>query len=366
MSLPEKSIEFYKSLMSRLIKTSDSLRFDTLYSFSEESKLDYETIKRKAKALAYAAYGESLAKVPRSMRNDVRNIHEAIKKGELSRETAMQASKIFISRTPAEDVELFNRFYKNTDPEVKRMQRNMAGVMQESIKEMIKFGVHPVRAYSLAWAAAGKKLHHEIPKVLRQVPKGELPRVMKDLWEENYYETQATRYYTRAGLKTSYMLEGFKRGETVRGEKRGPYLPLDTIPFMRERGIKIDAHLNKDNLDKYGIIKQEKDQIARRHSSDYKATKRFPGFGSLRPYPRDIKRVAKDRYNAEDLRLGKLGIRPEPKIRFEDMESKERLVDIGADLKAADELWTRAQRVKEERISPFVQLSKVRKRRFRA
>jgi len=330
MALPAKSIKTYTDLIDTVIKKQDNLRFDTLDSFAKEHNLSYDWIKERAEVLSYASHAGDFRKIPKTLRQDVRNVREELRKGTLSLKDVQDASNILLRKTPLVDIERLNRQFLMHDEKVLGTQGKIAERVEKTMKMMTDSGVHPVRAYNLAWSRIGRTLHHEIPKAVSAAPRDKVGNVIERIWTLGYQKAQANHHYTDAGLRYSRLLEGHL--------KKPKSLPTTLQYFMRERGIK-DSKLYEQRLE-----------------SDYKNVKRFPRPGAERPFPRDVKSLAKDRYLEQKwLNL------PKPKNEFD-----QELAEIGKKLRAGDVIWRSAKELEEKEISPFVRISRAKRRRFRA
>jgi hypothetical protein len=341
MPLLDSSVQLYRELIDLINKTPQNLRYDTLNLFAKRHNLSYDQIKRRAEVLAYATHKETLAKVPKSIRQDVRNVMDEIASGRISPKEADEASVNFLSKTPLMDVERLNREYRSEDEEVLGMQLKIAKNAETMMQRMIKTGIHPVRAYSVAWSMIGRKLNYEIPKTLERVPKENVPQVIKDIWHVNFLKSQASLHYETAKLDYLNLLKSFKgkaRAPTP-AEIKGPYRPLSLVQFMVNRGVP-----------------KSLEEFERRLESDRKNVQRFPRPGAERPFPRDIKRIA-----IEDYKF--YGTKDLPKIKD---PLKRTLLELGGKLRAADKAYRDAKKLEEERVSPFVQISRAKRRRFRA
>jgi hypothetical protein len=341
MPLLDSSVRLYRELIDLIVKTPQNIRYDTLDFFAKRHGLSYDWVKKRAEVLAYATEKESLRKVPKSIRQDVSNVRDEIESGRISPAEAREASKIFLSKTPLIDLERMNRTYKTEDKEILGMQTRIAQNAETLVKRMIKDGVHPVRAYSLAWSLTGRKLNYEIPKALERVPKDKLPEVIKNIWHVNFLKSQASVHYETAKLDYLNLLRSFKgkaRAPTPE-EIKGPYMPLSMVQFLGRRNVPKDL-----------------ESFERRLESDRKSVQRFPRPGVERPFPRDIKRIAIDEhkfYASKDTSKIK-----DPLQRT--------LLDLGRRLYAADKTYRDAKQLEQEKVSPFVQISRIKRRRFRA
>ena len=336
MPLPEKSIVFYQELIDLIIKTPQNIRYDTLDMFAKRHGLSYDWVKKRAEVLAYATHGE-LARVPKSIRQDVRNIKEEMAKGSISPKAAEEASLVFLSKTPLIDLERLNRQYRTEDKEILNMQERLAKNTEIILKKMVESGVHPVRAYSLAWSMTGRKLNYEIPRALEAVPKDKLPSVMKDIWAVNFKKSNASVHYETARLDYLNMLRGFKR-KAKTAYDTGPHRPIALPEFMQKRGVP-----------------KSLEAIEQRLESDRKNVQRYPRPGKERPFPRDVKGIAID----ERMAFGDQSL---SSVRD---PFKKKLLELGTRLRAADKMYREAKLLEEEKVSPFVLISR-KKRRLRA
>jgi len=341
MPLLEGSVQLYKELIDLIIKTPQNIRYDTLDLFAKKHGLSYDWVKKRAEVLAYATHKDSLLKVPKSIRQDVKNVADEINAGRIPAREAEEASKIFLSKTPLIDLERMNRTYKTEDKEILGMQEKIAQNAEILVKRMIKEGIHPVRAYSLAWSLTGRKLNYEIPKALEKVPKEQLPEVIKSIWHVNFLKSQASIHYETAKLDYLNLLKSFKgkAKAPTPDEIKGPYRPLSLVPFMASRGVP-----------------KSLEEFERRLESDRKNIQRFPRPGAERPFPRDIKRIAIDEHKFYSYREA-----PKSKDPLQ-----RTLLDLGKKLYVADKIYRNAKQIEEEKVSPFVQLSRAKKRRIRA
>jgi hypothetical protein len=337
MPLLDSSVRLYTELIDLIIKTPQNLRYDTLNLFAKRHGLSYDQVKRRAEILAYATRKETLSKVPKSIRQDVRNVMYELASGRISLKEADEASINFLSKTPLMDVERLNRDYKSEDEEILGMQLKIAKNAETMMQRMIKTGVHPVRAYSVAWSMIGRKLHYEIPKTLERVPKENIPEVIKDVWRVNFKKSQASLQYETARLDYLDMLKGFKR-QPASLRDMGPHWPIAMPAYMKNRNIERNA-----------------DAIAQRLESDRKNLQRFSRPGAERAFPRDIKRIAIEEYKFH---------KNEDWSKIRD-PFKIRIMELGRRLHSADVAYHDAKQLEEEKVSPFVQISR-KKRRFRA
>jgi len=338
MPLLDSSIRLYRELIDLIIKTPQNLRYDTLNLFAKRHNLSYDQIKRRAEVLAYATHKETLAKVPKSVRQDVRNVMDEIASGRIPPKEADEASVNFLSKTPLMDVERLNRDYRSEDEEVLGMQLKIAKNAEIMMQRMIKTGVHPVRAYSVAWSMIGRKLHYEIPKTLEKVPKESIPEVIKDVWRVNFKKSQANLQYETARLDYLDMLKSFKR-QPASSRDAGPHWPTALPEYMKNRNVE-----------------KNMDAIARRLESDRMNVQRFSRPGAERAFPRDVKRIAIEEYKFH---------KNEDWSKIRD-PFKIRMLELGRRLHSADVAYRDAKQLEEEKVSPFVHISKVRKRRFKA
>jgi len=338
MPLLDSSVRLYRELIDLINKTPQNLRYDTLNMFAKRHNISYDQIKRKAEVLAYATRNETLAKVPKSVRQDVRNVMDEIASGRISPKEADEASVNFLSKTPLMDVERLNRDYKSEDEEVRGMQLKIAKNAETMMQRMIKTGVHPVRAYSVAWSMIGRKLHYEIPRTLEKVPKESIPGVIKDVWRVNFKKSQANLQYETARLDYLDMLKSFKR-QPASPKDTGPHWPIVLPGYMKNRNVE-----------------KNMDAIARRLESDRMNVQRFSRPGAERAFPRDIKRIAIEEYKFH---------KNEDWSKIHD-PFKIRIMELGRRLHSADVAYRDAKQLEEEKVSPFVQISKARKRRFKA
>ncbi len=338
MPLLDSSVRLYRELIDLINKTPQNLRYDTLSLFAKRHGLSYDQVKKRAEVLAYATHKETLAKVPKSIRQDVRNVMDEMESGRIVPKEAEEASVNFLSKTPLMDVERLNRDYKSEDAEIVGMQLKIAKNAETMMQRMVKTGVHPVRAYSVAWSMIGRKLHYEIPKTLERVPKENIPEVIKDVWRVNFKKSQANLQYETARLDYLDMLKSFKRKPASLSDT-GPHWPIALPGYMKNRNVERNA-----------------DAIAQRLESDLKNVQRFSRPGAERAFPRDIKRIAIEEYKFH---------KNEDWSKIRD-PFKIRIMELGRRLHSADVAYRDAKQLEEEKVSPFVQISRVRKRRFRA
>jgi len=326
MPLPKKTIQFYNDLIDLVLKTPQNIRFDTLSSFARRRGVSYEWVKHRAEVLAYASHGE-LKRVPKSIRSDVKKVLEEIQRGTLSPKDAKEASAVFLSRTPLVDMERLNREFLFHDPEVLGMQGRIAERAERTMQKMIKSGVHPIRAYSQIWSLMGRKLNYEIPKALEVVPREKASEVIKDIWHANFLKYQAHFQYEAARLDYMNLLRGYLN--------KPQSLPITLPAYMRRRGMEKDA-----------------DKFWQRLESDLKNVQRFPRPGRERPFPKDVKQTAIEMYKEHGTR--DLSIAKDPFER--------KLLKIGRNLSAADKIWAQAKELEEEKVSPFVRISRKRRK----
>jgi len=332
MALRPESTRLYKELIDLVIKTPNNLRFDTLDSFAKRHGLSYGWVKKRAEALMYASYGGNFTKMPKTMRQDIKNIQEEMKSGAILVADAKRASNILITRTPLMDLERLNREYVSSDLEVLGMQKKIAEKLERLMERMINSGVHPVRAQARAWSLIGKKLHYELPKAIKEVPKNKLDEVIKNIWRANFLNSQAQYQYESARLDYMTLLRSYLNQPSK--------LSAKTPQFMAMRGIPRDA-----------------DKIMQRYESDLKDVTGYdrPGGKRKRYIPTDVKRFV-----LNSLPLYRNGLRIDSRHIEDPFEKK--LVEIGKHLKAGDKIYGHAKEIEEEKVSPFVRISKQRRR----
>jgi hypothetical protein len=292
-------------------------------------------VKKRAEALMYASQGGNFTKIPKTLRQDIKNIQEEMKRGAISTADARRASNIMLTRTPLMDLERLNREYASSDPEILGMQKRIAENLEGLMKNMINAGVHPVRAQARAWALIGKKLHYEIPKAVREVPRKNLDEVIKNIWKVNFLNSQAQYQYEAARLDYMGLLRGYLN--------KPQHLPIKTPHFMALRGVPRDP-----------------DKIMQRYRSDLKDVTGYdrPGAERKRYVPKDVKKITTD---VLPLYRGVSGT-----IRFLSIRDpfERKLVKIGMHLRAGDETYRLAKALEHEKVSPFVSISKKKRHLF--
>jgi hypothetical protein len=324
MVMRPETIEFYNELIEVITKVPKALRFDIIDSFAKKHRMSYDTVKTKIFALSYALQSRE-ASIPKSMKSDIWNIREAIQKGAIKSASAKEATAIFLSKTPITDIERLNREFPIDDPAVRKIQEQLAKQVDMTRKKMIGLGLDPVRAYSQTWRIIGNKIHHEIPEVIRQAPKEKVEDVIKSLWEENLYSAQARHNYITADLIYLAELKKIKRNQKL----PYPYNPVDLGQIMAKRGVPMTP-----------------EAIGQRIESDIKNLDRYVRPGKERGMPRDLKGTFKGMASEFPPNMPK---RIQPRLTKLSRR-------VGDTLFVADELWSEKNKIRENKILPYVNL----------
>ena len=319
-----ETVQFYNELIEIITKNPRALRFDILDSFAKKHRIGYETVKTKIFALSYALQSRGVS-IPKSMKPDVWNIREAIQKGEIKQNSAKEATQIFLNKTPITDIERLNRVFPIDDPAVRKMQEDLARQVEMTRKKMVSLGLDPVRAYSQTWRTIGNKIHHEIPEAIKQAPKEKVEGVVKSLWEENLYRAQARHYYVMADLIYLAEIKRIKKNQKL----PHPYSPVDLGRIMAKRGVPMTPQA-----------------VGQRMDSDIKNIDRYARPGKERGMPRDLKGTFKGMASEFPPNMPK---RIQPRLTKLSRR-------VGDTLFVADELWSEKNKIRENKILPYVNL----------
>lgn len=340
MPLQKKTTEFYNLLIGLINKTAGNITYDTLDMFAKRHGYTYDWVKKRVEALAYASGKENIAKTPRSMRQDIKNLREEMAKGNISPAQAREASGIVLSKTPMLDIDRLTRVYESKDPEVKEMQQGLVRLSGAVARTLVERGVHPARAKFVASSLIGSKIHHELPTVLEKVPKERLDKLIKELYRNNFLRAHGHLYYKLGDVNFLRAVKEAKRG--VR--QQYPYMPVDLGPYMRIRKGGIDLS-EIDRAWKEG----RKDPLIKALESEAKNIQRHPRPGVTRGVAKKTKEALKTFFEQKRGRIP------------EERAFGYHLASSGSSYSDADAKWAKAKEHEQKEISPFVQLRKKRR-----
>jgi len=291
MPLTEDRAKRINELIDWLDKTERASRHDALEVFAKNHGVTYETIKEDAMVLGYAVTPpQNLNSVPRSKREDVVRVRTALKAHRISPDAASAAFD-FIMKNPLADLERLNRLYPLHDIETISYQTRIAELVQDTANEKVRKGTHPVRAQSEAWRDVGNKIHREIETAVKEVPRKDLDRVVKAIWETNFLKMQTQLNYAKGDREITEIL-----AKNLRKKDHGGTMPVWWKRFMEER------------YGKEAVARMSPADLEQRLINDYKNLRRHQRPGKERALPRDFKKTlerVKDR--VEFLELQKAG-----------------------------------------------------------
>ncbi len=152
------------------------LRYDVLNDMARRHGISYDTIKRDLYAISYAFFPQrivdheryegplaNLVDIPKSYREDVRQLRELAKKGLLDPEKGKNAAKAFLDHLPDIDKERIVRIHGITDPDIISKVEHYAKAMSRVYWYRKMFWrAHPAKAYAYAWNQMGRKIHREL------------------------------------------------------------------------------------------------------------------------------------------------------------------------------------------------------------
>ena len=298
--------ERIKELINWMQATKDTPRRVSLSHFAEKKNLNYDTVKKDARALSYASKtgpkGYDLRFVPKKYKKDVEKLWNEFEKKEESRKRrfkqggeidineARKASNTFLKHHPEEDVErlkelCIDEVSDQARREVEKKADLMAKHLVEKEEKKAKTGVHPAKIYSQVWGGeAGKKIHKEIEeklKELKDAPQRKKDQVIKKMWEANLQKVRAAKYYEE--FRNEYLKQLKELGTTQKVSKE---LKAQKPPrWMKEWVAEREGKKAKE-------IKAK--EVWQRLINDYKNLRKYNKPGKPAKIPKELKESVKN------------------------------------------------------------------------